>query len=185
MAEPEPNEIAPPAPSPLRDETDLPPDARAILEINLAALRANWAKLNIQAGSAECAGVVKADAYGLGLAEIAGALLREGCRTFFVATLHEGRRLRTVDPSATIYILDGLLPGAEAHYAGYDLRPVLSSLAEIQDWARFCKSENRKRPAAIHVDTGMNRLGLPATELAALASDPARPLDHFAARPSS
>lgn len=180
MAEQKTTQITPSTSEPPYDEADVPADARAVLEINLTALRANWAKLNIEAGRAECAGVVKADAYGLGLVEIAGALSREGCRTFFVATVHEGRRLRAVDPSATIYILDGLLPGAEAHYAGYDLRPVLSSLAEIQDWARFCKSENRKRPAAIHVDTGMNRLGLPATELAALASDPDRPLEQFA-----
>ncbi len=180
MADPATRQTTPSASPPPLDEADVPPDARAVLEIDLDALRTNWAKLNEAAGDAECAGVVKADAYGLGLVEIAGALAREGCQTFFVATLHEGRRLRAVDPSATIYILDGLLPGAEAHYAGFDLRPVLSSLAEIHDWAAFCKAENRKRPAAIHVDTGMNRLGLPGDELTALANDRAHPLDHFA-----
>jgi alanine racemase len=153
-------------------------DARAVLEIDLDALRANWAKLNEVAGDAECAGVVKADAYGLGLEQIAGALSREGCRTFFVATIHEARRLRCVDPSAVIYVLDGLLPGAEAHYAGFDLRPVLSSLPEIEDWSRFCRSEGRMRPAAVHVDTGMNRLGLQPGDLDALAGE-GSPLDAF------
>lgn len=180
MAHPISSQISPSMSAPPLDESQVPADARAVLEINLDALRANWAHLNAVAGRAECAGVVKADAYGLGLVEIAGALMREGCRTFFVATLHEGRRLRSVDPSAIIYILDGLLPGAEAHYAGFDLRPVLSSLGEIRDWAKFCKGENRKRPAAIHVDTGMNRLGLPADEIDELAAASDRPLDQFA-----
>ncbi len=74
----------------------VPPDARAVLRIDLAALRANWARLNAETGSAECTGVVKADAYGLGLEEIARALTAEGCRTFFVATLAEGRATRLV-----------------------------------------------------------------------------------------
>ena len=78
----------------------VPASARATLEIDLNALRANWAKLNEVAGDAECAGVVKADAYGLGLEEIAGALAREGCRTFFTATIHEAQRVRAVAPGA-------------------------------------------------------------------------------------
>ena len=80
-------------------------------------------RLNEVSGRAECAGVIKADAYGLGLAPIARALTSEGCKTFFVATVDEGRAAREVQPGATIYVLDGLLPGAEAHYAGFDLRP--------------------------------------------------------------
>lgn len=156
----------------------VPVSARAVLEIDLNALRANWAKLNVVAGAAECAGVVKADAYGLGLEEIAAALAREGCKTFFVATIQEGQRVRAIAPGATIYILDGLLADAEQHYAGFDLRPVLSSLPEIMDWANFCAREGRRRPAAIHVDTGMNRLGLPREDLPALIG-PASPLRHF------
>src|SRR5919201_1346424 len=131
----------------------IPPDARAVLRIDLAALRANWAQLNRVSGRAECAGVIKADAYGLGLEPIAGALTHEGCRTFFVATLDEARRARSVQPGATIYVLDGLLPGAEDYYAGFDLRPVLSSLEEIRDWGAFCRAPKRRLPAAIHIAT--------------------------------
>ncbi len=156
----------------------VPAKARAVLEINLDALRANWAKLNVVSGSAECAGVVKADAYGLGLEEIAAALAREGCKTFFVASVDEGQRLRRIVPGATIYVLDGLLAGAEDHYAGFDLRPVLSSLPEIRDWAAHCRTHGRRRPAALQVDTGMNRLGLPNDEVDALCSDGAM-LDDF------
>ena len=154
------------APSrPPRTRTQIPLSARAVLTIDLAALRANWARLNEVSGRAECAGVIKADAYGLGLAPIAKALTSEGCKTFFVATVEEGRAAREVQPGATIYVLDGLLPGAEAYYAGFDLRPALSSLAEVRDWAAYSRSRGRKLAAALHIDTGMNRLGMPESEV--------------------
>lgn len=151
----------------------IPADARAVLRIDLDALRANWKRLDLAAGRAECAGVIKADAYGLGLEQVTRALCAAGCRTFFVATLDEARRARLVEPSAVIYVLDGLLPGAEPHYSGFDARPVLGSLPEVRDWAAYCQRVGRRLPAAIHIDSGLNRLGLPAAELAELAADPA------------
>jgi alanine racemase len=150
----------------------IPLSARAVLTVNLSALRANWARLNEVSGRAECAGVIKADAYGLGLAPIARALTNEGCKTFFVATVDEGRAAREVQPGAMVYVLDGLLPGAEAHYAGFDLRPVLSSLAEVRDWAAYSRTRGRKLAAALHIDTGMNRLGIPEAELYRLVAEP-------------
>ncbi len=158
--------------------TNIPLSARAVLSVDLQALRANWTKLNQVSGRAECAGVIKADAYGLGLEQIARALTSEGCKTFFVATIDEGRRARMVQPGATIYVLDGLLPGAETNYTGFDLKPVLSSLAEIRDWAAYSRSRGRKLPAAIHIDTGMNRMGLPEAEIEQLAAE-AGLLDNF------
>ena len=160
-----------------RDHT-IPADARAVLRIDLDALRANWRKLNEVSGSAECAGVIKADAYGLGIDQISRALTEEGCRTFFAATLDEGRRIRAVQPGAVIYILDGLLPGAAEYYSGFDLRPALSSLAEIREWAAYCRERGRRLSAAIHIDTGMHRLGLPEYEVNELAADPSV-LDDF------
>jgi alanine racemase len=150
----------------------VPVEARAVLTIKLGALRANWATLNRHSGQAECAGVIKADAYGLGLEEIATALRREGCKTFFVATLAEARRVRTIDAGAVIYVLDGLLPDAVEHYVGFDLRPCLSSLEEIKEWAVFCRLRGQRYAAAVHLDTGMSRLGLPPGEVAALAEAP-------------
>ncbi|MBS0244196.1 MAG: alanine racemase [Proteobacteria bacterium] len=163
----------------IRDPQSIPPDARAVLTIDLGALRANWRVLNQSSGSAECAGVVKADAYGLGLGEITAALIAEGCRTFFVATLTEARAIRIAHPGVAIYVLDGLLPGAAAHYAGFDLRPCLSSLDEIREWAAWCDATGRRLRAAVHIDTGMHRLGLSASDME-LAAGPERGLfDHF------
>ncbi len=151
---------------------EIPSDARAVLTIKLDALRGNWAMLNRASGKAECAGVIKADAYGLGLDEITSALKAEGCRTFFGATLNEARRVRAVDPGAIVYVLDGLLPAAAANYVGFDLRPCLGSIAEIAEYAAYGRAIGRRLCAAIHVDTGMNRLGLPPYEVEALAAQP-------------
>ena len=155
-----------------RPRAPIPLSARAVLTVDLNALRANWARLNQASGRAECAGVIKADAYGLGLAPIARALTNEGCKTFFVASVDEGRAARQVQPGATIYVLDGLLPGAEPHYAGFDLRPVLASLAEVRDWAAYARSRGRRLAAALHIDTGINRLGMHAAEVDQLAVSP-------------
>src|SRR5262249_5033080 len=99
------------------------------------------------------------------------ALTNEGCKTFFVATIDEGRAARAVQPGATIYVLDGLLPGAEAQYAGFDLRPVLASLAEVRDWAAYSRARRRRLADGLHSHTGLNRLGMPESELEQLAAD--------------
>jgi alanine racemase len=150
----------------------VPLSARSVLTINLDAIRANWAKLNQASGRAECAGMIKADAYGLGLEPIMRTLASEGCRTYFVATIDEGRRSRLVQPGAVIYVLDGLLPGAEPNYTGFDLRPTLSSLAEVRDWAAYSRARGRRLPAALHIDTGLNRMGLTEAEIDAAVAEP-------------
>jgi alanine racemase len=137
----------------------------AILTIDLDALAANYRRLRDLAASAECAAVVKADAYGLGMAKAAPALARAGCRTFFVATLGEATALRALLPDATIYVFAGLMPGAAELYRAADLRPVLNSAEEIKEWASFCTSRGEQLPCAVHIDSGMNRLGLSADEV--------------------
>jgi alanine racemase len=152
--------------------------ARGLLTVDLAGIKANWRWLAAVAQGAECAGVVKADAYGMGLEPVVAALWDAGCRTFFVATLVEGARLKSVLPDATAYVLDGLMPGTAAVYPERGLRPMLGSLAEIAEWAAYSRAVGAKLPAAIHIDTGMNRLGLPPAEVHALAAAPA-PLGDF------
>lgn len=130
------------------------------LTIDLAALASNWRTLRDHSGGAQASAVVKADAYGTGIEQAVPALAQAGCSTFFVAHLNEAIRARAVAPDATIYVLNGLFSGTCPTYAEFNLRPVLGSFDEIEEWAAFCRSDNRKREAAVHVDTGMNRLGL-------------------------
>ena len=144
----------------------------ALLTIDLGALAANWRMLRERAAPAECAGVVKANAYGIGIEEAVPALREAGCRTFFVAHLGEGARVRSVAPDATIYVLNGLPADTAARYLDHDLRPVLGSFEELAEWAEASAAAGRRLPAALHVDTGMNRLGFMPREVQALAADP-------------
>jgi alanine racemase len=133
--------------------------APGLLTIDLDALVANWRKLESRSVPAECAAVVKADAYGCGLPAVTSALAAAGCKTFFVATLSEARAARAAAKAATIYVLDGCFIGTTEAFAAIDARPVIGDLAELAEWDAFCRRTGWSGPAAIHIDTGMNRLG--------------------------
>jgi len=145
------------------------PEAGGILTIDLTAVEANWRMLQQRATPAECAAVIKANGYGCGIEQVATALARAGCKTFFVADLDEARRVRAAAPDQTIYVLAGLMPDTGPAFADIRARPVIGSLLELAEWDAFCTANQWRGGAALHVDTGMNRLGISATEAAALA----------------
>ena len=147
--------------------------AGAVLSIDLSAIQKNWRFLASHAGTAECGAAVKGNAYGLGVEPVGRALWEAGCRSFFVARPKEGEELRGVLPEATIYVLDGLFPGQAEFYAQNNLLPALISIEEAREWAAFGRVYGRKLPCAIHVDTGINRLGFPMDEYAALLAETA------------
>ena len=155
--------------------------ATAILTIDLDAIVDNWRLLATRARPAATAAVVKADAYGLGATEVARALRAAGVTTFFVACVDEGVALREAfaasEPDArhvepTILVLNGVSAGGVDTLIARDLIPVLNSLGDVATWARAARARERRLPAALHVDTGMARLGLPAVEVERLAQDP-------------
>ncbi len=152
---------------------EAPPDgALALLTIDLGAIAANYRLLCTRFTGDTVAAVVKADAYGLGAAEVAPALRKAGCRTFFVATATEALALREVLPDIeTIYVLHGLAGETPELFAAANLRPVLNSIPEIELWRRSTAAAGI--PAALHLDTGMSRLGITAEEFARLVEDPA------------
>jgi alanine racemase len=148
-------------------------DDTARLIVDLDALAANFTYLKALSGLAEVAPVVKADAYGLGMGPVAARLWVEGAREFFVARVAEGEALRRSlgpDRAARIQVLDGCPSGAAARLAAAGLTPVLNSLPQIEDWAAHARACGRRLPAALHLDTGLNRLGLRAEEAHALAA---------------
>jgi len=138
--------------------------ATGVLTVDLDAIVANWRKLEKMAVPAECAGVIKADAYGCGLEPVARALAGAGCKTFFVATLDEARAARAALPQAAIYVLDGFFQNCGDAYARINARPVIGDLNELAEWDVFCRRSGWEGGAGIHIDTGMNRLGLTTTE---------------------
>jgi alanine racemase len=154
-----------------REITSGPPESEAggILTVDLAALVANWRELGRRAMPSECAAVIKANGYGCGIEQVATALARAGCKTFFVADLSEARRAREVAPDAAIYVLNGIIPGTPPVYAELRARPVIGSMVELAEWDAFVAATQWRGGAALHVDTGMNRLGISANDAAALA----------------
>lgn len=142
-----------------------------LVTVDLDALAANYRTLAALAAPAACAAVVKANAYGLGLAPASRALAAAGCRHFFVANLDEGEALRQVLPEATIYVLNGISSiacGRRMLAAG--LVPVINSLAQLDAWSALQPG----KPCVLHIDTGMNRLGMSAAEVAMLGADSGR-----------
>jgi alanine racemase len=135
-----------------------------ILTVDLDAIIANWRKLEKTAVPAECSAVIKANAYGCGTEPVASALAAAGCKTFFVATLDEARAARSAVPQAVIYVLNGFFQNTGDVYAGIDCRPVIGDLNELAEWDVFCRRTGWSGGAAIHIDTGMNRLGLTIQE---------------------
>jgi alanine racemase len=147
-----------------------PPAAEAcgILKINLTNLAANYERLSNRT-QAECAAVVKADAYGCGIAPIAGALAKSGCKTFFVSDLAEARSVRAVAPQATIYVLNGFYCDTGPAFADVNARPVINSAIELAEWDVFVASHAWTGGCALNVDTGGSALGLSLEEATAFA----------------
>ena len=147
--------------------------AASLLTIDLDAIGDNYRLLATLAHPAQCAAVVKADAYGLGAKLVAQTLAQQGCDTFFAAHLEEGVELRSVLPSSNIYVLNGLLPGEEEVFNEHHLRPILNDLGQIERWSQYCSSiADTPLPAAVQMDTGRARLGLPLSEKATLIAQP-------------
>ncbi len=155
----------------------IPAAEAAELEIDLAAVAGNWRRLRAQAAEQAApapapavAAVLKADAYGLGAGQVAATLHAAGCRHVFVAHLAEALALPAL-PGTLVAVLNGLWRGTEPEYVRGGIRPVLGSLGEVAAWSAAARRAGRPLPALLHVDTGMNRLGLPPAELDALAAD--------------
>ena len=159
--------FAEPLPEPANNATD--PETGGTLTIDLDAIEANWRALSRELLTAECAVVVKANAYGLGLEPVTAKLAKAGCKTFFVADVAEARRARARARDADVYVLGGFSPEAAGAFPKLNVRPVINSTTELAEWDAFVSAQNWRGGAAIHVDTGMNRLGVSPDEAAALA----------------
>ena len=148
----------------------------ARLTVRLKAIVANYRTYRRLTGPTAVAAVVKADAYGMGAVRVAPALAEAGCDSFFVARLEEGIALRALVPRARIFVLDGAVPASVPALIRHALTPVLNSLAQVAAWSAAAGAGGGALDAVLHVDTGMNRLGLPRDELAILSAEHAKRL---------
>jgi alanine racemase len=145
------------------------PETGGTLTIDLAAIEANWRTLVRELLTVECAAVVKANAYGLGLELVTATLAKAGCRTFFVADIAEARAVRSRVAEAAIYVLNGFAVDWGDALIEINARPVINSTTELAEWDAFVSAHSWRGGAALHIDTGMHRLGISPDEAAALA----------------
>lgn len=147
--------------------------AGAVLTVDLAAIAANYRFLAEKVGNATCAAVVKADAYGLGAAQVAPVLEQAGAREFFVAHVDEGLALRAfVSPHVRITVLHGARPHALKDCVAAGLRPVLNSLEQVAQLQAFAQQTGQRQDAVLQLDTGMSRFGFSGQDVALLAEKP-------------
>jgi len=144
-----------------------PENARreALAAVDLDVVASNFKVLAAASGTAICAAIVKGDGYGLGMLEVARTCWQAGARLFFVARFQDGCDLRAELPEARIGVLDGLAGWPVQAFADARLEPVLGTLDDTRRWF----GERAPGPCMVHVDSGMNRLGLKPRELAAVA----------------
>lgn len=154
-----------------------PNSAGAFLTINLRQIAENWK--NCQHHGAIAGAVVKANAYGYGVKPIVNALYKAGCRIFFTAYEFEAAEIREflTDKNVKIYALHGLLNGTEIDFLKSGTIPVLSTLDQIRRWNHQGDKENTILPAALHIDSGMSRLGLTPSDIDELVKNPPKYLN--------
>jgi alanine racemase len=152
----------------------MPSTAAPVALIDLEALADNYRILCAHAKPAKVGAAVKANAYGLGLEAVARTLFQSGCRVFFTAHVGEALTLRSVLPQATIAVLHGLMPAEFGDAIAASIIPVINHLGALDAWRLYARRRGEALPAFVHLDTGMNRLGLSRQESEILAEEPAR-----------
>ncbi|HNX04842.1 MAG TPA: alanine racemase, partial [Opitutales bacterium] len=169
-------------------------NARCWVEIDLGRLERNLRKIrSSMPPHIRYVAVVKADAYGHGLAQTASRLMRAGADAFAVANVQEAGAIREIGTGWPILILSAVLPQEDHLLADYQAMPAVSTIEEVQRFAKLGRDSGR--PFAVHlkIDTGMGRLGVwhegaPAL-YDAIVSNPALRLDgiftHFSSADSN
>ena len=130
-----------------------------ILNINTKNLIYNYNFFKNLKKNLIVAPTIKADAYGLGDKKIFNILVNQGCKHFFVATLNEGSKLKNKDNSIKIYVLNGLQNYKLEQFTKANLIPVVNTIEEYK------RIKNANIDYAIHIDTGINRLGISSEDV--------------------
>ncbi len=128
-----------------------------------AALVANWRWLAARGEGAACGAAVKADGYGLGAREVASRLIAAGCRDLFVSSWPEAEGLGALPAGVALSVLHGVRAADMAAALASPARPVLNSPEQVARWRAADGG-----PCDVMIDTGINRLGIAARDLACL-----------------
>ena len=145
----------------MSDSTPIIPPTAAV-QLDSAALVANWHALDRLSGHATAGAAVKANAYGLGVRDVVQKLLKAGCTDFFVANWQEAHEIEDLTAGkASVSVLNGVrsldMPFAQRSPA----KPVINSLEQLARWKASGK------PCDIMINSGMNRLGINPEDIGA------------------
>jgi alanine racemase len=134
---------------------------RCWAEIDLAALERNLKLIRASLPpQMRYVAVVKADAYGHGLHQVAARLMHSGADLFAVANVTEAAALRELGPGWPILLLSPLLPGEDRFLADYDLAATVSTDDEVERFESVGRNADRQIAVHLKIDTGMGRLGV-------------------------
>ena len=142
----------------------------AVLEVSLKNLAYNYKKLSSITNRSICAATIKADAYGIGVIKAFETLYKNKCRHFFVATTEEALEIRKKKSLANVYVLNGLEGNELSTFNTYNIIPIINDKDEYKLINQNIK-KYKKLKFGIHIDTGLNRLGLDVNEFLNLTSD--------------
>ena len=149
------------------------PAERPTLRVDLAAVTRNWRSARQAFTGKRLGAVLKYDAYGLGMAQVAPALLAAGCEDFWLATLEEASALRPLlQAPARVFVLNGLGCRDPGAFAALSLIPVLTHLGEVESARALVRRSGKPFTVAIHLDTGLTRVGLAESDVQRLAANP-------------
>lgn len=153
------------------------PADRPTLRVDLGAVSRNWRAARQAFSGARLGAVLKYDAYGLGMAQIAPVIAAGGCRDFWLAHGEEAEALRATLPAVEavrVFALNGLAGHDPADLFARAIVPVLTHLGEVDAAVAYARRTGKVLPVAIHLDSGLTRVGLQEGDVANLIADPHR-----------
>jgi alanine racemase len=153
---------------------------RTWVEVEASALRYNLGVAREMAGpQGGVMAVVKADAYGLGMATVVPELAAAGVGAFAVATLAEAREVQALGVSQPIYLLSPALPSERAAIVAADFTviPAVSSHEEAIQYGKLAVEARKSLPVHLVLDTGMGRIGLPTGDEDSLLAEAKQLID--------
>ena len=140
-------------------------DISSVLLINIENVRKNYDFLKTKAPKSEIGVSIKANAYGLGFKTICKTLVNQGCKTFFVATSAEALEAIKIKANLTVYVLNGISnKQSTISLIKKGIRIVINNYQQLTELINISDKIKLKAGCAIHIDTGMNRLGISAED---------------------
>lgn len=132
----------------------------SFIEVDLNALINNYHSICKYSGNQQVGAVIKGNAYGNGRKQVFDALFSASCRDFFVADWQEAIYLNR--QNARFYALSGVAENEQTMAANFGIIPVFYRMEEILCWSKLF---GKSKECCIHLETGLNRLGLTAEQI--------------------